>query len=281
MTVMIHTQIGGNRLGTKKISLEYSVCKVCGERTEREIYFPLMDGSGATKKKMVHCMCRCEREKREEMDRRLKYEEERRQIENLKQLSLLDAKSKSVCFSTYQVNQENTRAFGIAKRYVDNFTEMYKKNHGLLFWGDAGTGKSYTAAAIANELMERLQPVIMTSFVKLLQDMHGFDGDEGGYMICLNRAKLLIIDDLGAERGTDYALEKVYDIIDSRYRSGKPAIFTTNLTMRQMKECADIRYNRIYDRIFEMCYPVKFDGLSWRKREAAERYASVKKILEG
>ena len=40
----------------------------------------------------------------------------------------------------------------------------------------------------------------------------------------LNRAKLLIIDDLGAERGTDYALEKVYDIIDSRYRSGKPAI---------------------------------------------------------
>ena len=51
--------------------------------------------------------------------------------------------------------------------------------------------------------------------------------------------------------------------------------------MRQMKECADIRYNRIYDRIFEMCYPVKFDGLSWRKREAAERYAGVKKILEG
>ena len=151
----------------------------------------------------------------------------------------------------------------------------------MLFWGDAGTGKSYTAAAIANELMERLQPVIMTSFVKLLQDMHGFDGDEGGYMIRLNRAKLLIIDDLGAERGTDYALEKVYDIIDSRYRSGKPAIFTTNLTMRQMKECADIRYNRIYDRIFEMCYPVKFDGLSWRKREAAERYAGVKKILEG
>ena len=89
------------------------------------------------------------------------------------------------------------------------------------------------------------------------------------------------IDDLGAERGTDFTLEKVYDIIDSRYRSGKPAIFTTNLTMGQMKECTDIRYNRIYDRIFEMCYPVKFSGLSWRKREAAGRYASMKKILEG
>lgn len=151
----------------------------------------------------------------------------------------------------------------------------------MLFWGDVGTGKSYTAAAIANELMERLNPVVMTSFVKLLQDMQRVDADDGSYMNRLNRAKLLIIDDLGAERGTDYALEKVYDIIDSRYRSGKPAIFTTNLTMQQMKECMDIRYNRIYDRIFEMCYPVKFEGLSWRKKEAADRFVSTRKILEG
>lgn len=257
------------------------ICKVCGEQTEKEMDFPLMDGSGATKKRIVHCMCRCEREKKEAKDCRMAYEDKQRQINNLKQLSLLDAKFKRVRFSSYQVNQESKRVFGIAKRYVENFSEMYEKNQGMLFWGDVGTGKSYTAAAIANELMERLQPVIMTSFVKLLQDMQGFDGDDGKYILRLNQAKLLIIDDLGAERGTDYALEKVYDIIDSRYRSRKPAIFTTNLTMRQMKECADIRYNRIYDRVFEMCYPVKFDGLSWRKREAAGRYASMKKILEG
>lgn len=97
----------------------------------------------------------------------------------------------------------------------------------------------------------------------------------------MNQSKLLIIDDLGAERGTDYSLERVYDIIDSRYRSNKPIILTTNLTMEQMKNCEDIRYNRIYDRIFEMCYPVKVNGLSWRKRGAASRYAATKQILEG
>lgn len=59
----------------------------------------------------------------------------------------------------------------------------------------------------------------------------------------MNQSKLLIIDDLGAERGTDYSLERVYDIIDSRYRSNKPIILTTNLTMEQMKNCEDIRYN--------------------------------------
>ena len=62
---------------------------------------------------------------------------------------------------------------------------------------------------------------------------------------------------------------------------GHPIILTTNLTMEQMKNCEDIRYNRIYDRIFEMCYPVKVSGLSWRKREAASRYAATKQILEG
>lgn len=265
----------------KEIVGEEKVCKVCGERTEMEIDFPLMDGNGATKKMVVHCMCRCEREKKEAEELRVAYEEEQRQIYNLKQLSLLDAKSRSVCFSTYHVNEENAKVFGIAKQYVENFPEMYRQNQGMLFWGDVGTGKSYTAAAIANELMDRLHSVVMTSFVKLLQDIKGFDNSDGVYMNRLNMAKLLIIDDLGAERGTDFALEKVYDIIDSRYRSGKPAIFTTNLTIGQMKECTDIRYNRIYDRIFEMCYPVKFNGLSWRKREAAGRYASMKKILEG
>ena len=256
-------------------------CTVCGERTEREINFPLLDGSGGVVKKKVSCVCKCGREKKESIEKRMQFEEDKRKIGDLRRLSLIDSRSRGVCFRTYKVSDQNKRAFGIAKRYVERFDEMYEKNQGMLFWGDVGTGKSYTAAAIANELIDRMNPVIMTSFVKLLQDMRGFDSDDGSYIDRLNQAKLLIIDDLGAERGTDYALEKVYDIIDSRYRSGKPAIFTTNLTMMQMQSCTDIRYNRIYDRIFEMCYPVEFVGKSWRKREAAERSAQMRDLLEG
>lgn len=255
-------------------------CSVCGERVERELDFPSMDGTGKTKKIKVRCMCKCRREEKAKEDARMAYEAEMRRIDELKQLSLMDAKLKDVRLSTYAVNDENRRVFNIAKRYVDNFDEMYEKNQGILFYGNVGTGKSYTAAAIANELLNKLQPVIMTSFIKLLQDMGSFDKDDGEYIGRLNRAKLLIIDDLGAERGTDFALEKVYNIVDSRYRSGKPVIFTTNLELSQMKACEDIRYNRIYDRIYEMCYPVKVEGLSWRKREAAARFQDMKKILE-
>lgn len=256
-------------------------CTVCGECIERILDMPKFDGSGGTEQRRVHVSCRCQREEREALERKLKQEEEQRRIDELKRLSLLDAKLKDVTFRTYSVTPENKKALNIAKNYVENFETMLQKNQGMLFWGDVGTGKSYTAAAIANELLERMQSVIMTSFVRLLDDMKGFDVDEGEYIRKLNRAKLLIIDDLGTERGTDYALEKVYDIVDSRYRSGLPVIFTTNLTMSQMKECTDIRYNRIYDRIFEMCYPVKFEGLSWRKKGAAERFADMKKLLEG
>ena len=256
-------------------------CSVCGEVVEREIRVPLLDGSGGYKKTEVHCVCKCQREKKEAYEKRLRFEEEQRTINNLRLLSLMDARLKAVRFSNYKITEDNRKAFDIAKRYVDHFGEMFSKGQGILFWGSVGTGKSYTAAAIANELLEQMQSVIMTSFIKLLDEMSCFNRDDSEYIAKLNQAKLLIIDDLGAERITDFALEKVYDIIDSRYRSGKPAIFTTNLTMRQMKVCTDIRYNRIYYIIFDMCYPVKFDGLSWSKKEAAARFSEMKHILEG
>lgn len=256
-------------------------CPACGEAVEREFSMPLMDGSGGHKKMKVHCACRCQREEKEAYEKRLRFEEEQRTIDNLRQLSLMDARLKAVRFATYKVTEENRKVFGIAKRYVENFGEMFSKGQGILFWGNVGTGKSYTAAAIANELLGQMQSVIMTSFIRLLDEMSNFERDDSEYIVKLNRAKLLVVDDLGAERGTDFSLEKVYDIIDSRYRTGKPIILTTNLEISQMKSCDDIRYSRIYDRIFEMCYPVKMDGMSWRKKEAAERFSETKRILEG
>lgn len=252
-------------------------CAVCGEVIERIVQIPKFDGTEDMRSVKVRCTCKCERDKRSETEKRLALEEDKRQIEKLKQMSLMDSKLKDVRFSNYEVTKDNARMFKIAKNYVERFDEMYGRGQGILFWGSVGTGKSYTAAAIANELLEKRVSVIMTSFIKLAKEW----GASEEMVARLNRARLLVIDDLGAERSTDYALEKVYDIIDSRYRSGKPMILTTNLEMSQMKECEDIRYTRIYDRIFEMCYPVKVSGLSWRKREAALRYADTRTLLEG
>ncbi len=250
-------------------------CPVCGETIEKEI-------TVLTAKKMkVHCLCRCRRTEIEARERRMMFEEEQMKVNRLKNLSLMDTKLADARLSSYLVTDINRKAFCAAKNYVENFPEMYRRNQGILFFGDVGTGKSYTAACIANELMERLQPVMMTSFVKLLSDADRFNGEISIFINRMNQVKFLVIDDLGAERGTDFALEIVYDIIDSRYRSRKPVILTTNLQIEQMKACSNIRYSRIYDRIFEMCYPVKLYGLSFRKKEAAARFAETKAVLEG
>lgn len=263
----------------EEISIEY--CKVCGEKKEKIIDFPLLDGSGRCEKRKVRLKCRCEREASDAIEKRLKHEEEQRNINELRKLSLMDSKLKDASFETYKVTQENERQIKIAENYVRNFSEMCKKSQGLLFWGTVGNGKSYTAAVIANELLNRQYSAVMTSFVKLLDKAGINDARDDNYIERINKATLLIIDDFGVERSTDYALEKVYDIIDSRYRSGKPIILTTNLTIAEMKDCDDIRYVRIYDRIFEMCYPVEFKGLSWRKRKAASRFEEMRQVLEG
>lgn len=251
-------------------------CGQCNTRKEREIIW----FDGKPKKVPVKCKCRAEEErlKKEQMQK----EEEMRSIQRAKVSSMMDDTFRTACFANYQIRNGNERHLKVAKKYCIEFSKMYERNQGLLFWGTVGTGKSYTAACIANYLLEANTSVVMTSFVRILQEMQGFDRErEETFTNKLNSVKLLIIDDLGAERSTDYALEKVYGIIDNRYRAKKPLILTTNLTLRQMQEATDIRYARIYDRIFEMCYPMEFSGVSWRKREAAQRYEETRKILEG
>ena len=255
-------------------------CSVCGDAVEKIIPFPSFDGTGGTKERKVHVMCSCEIKRREEEQKAEARKQEMQAIEKLRSVSLLDEKLQKARLDTFTQTAENQRLLKIVQNYIVNFDKMYAENQGLLLWGPVGVGKSYAAAVIVNELLDRKTPVVMTSFIKLLKELGTFDTDNGK-IDKINNAKLLIIDDLGAERGTDYTLERVYDIIDSRYRCNKPIILTTNLTMDQMKDCEDVRYNRIYDRIFEMCYPVKVTGLSWRKREAASRYQHTKELLEG
>lgn len=229
----------------------------------------------------VPVMCKCREEKVREEEEEKKRRDAMDRSMRLRENSLMDGKFWESNFNTFRTTKHNARNLKLCKRYATGFDEMLKKNQGLLFTGDVGTGKTYAAACIVNYLLDRCIPVVMTSFVKILGLAQNFRGDEEErYIRRMNMAKLLVIDDLGAERSTDFALEKVYNIIDSRYRARLPMILTTNLTLKDMKEATDIRYSRIYDRIFETCYPMEFVGPSWRKVEASRRFDEMKKFLE-
>ena len=253
-------------------------CGKCHTRRQVELTMPSGDGTTVTRKVMSQCKCREEQRKADDLMREKEREMER--IKSLRGQSLMDKRMKEATFANAKETSKNARNLRLCRRYAEHFDEMLAKNQGLLLYGEVGTGKSYAAACIANYLLDKRTPVVMTSFVKLLDTMQGFKEDDE-LIDRLNRAKLLIIDDLGAERSTDFALEKVYSIIDSRYRASLPIVLTTNLDLEQMKSQTDIRYSRIYDRIFELCYPLQFTGASWRKTEAARRFESMKEFLEG
>ena len=257
------------------------ICGKCGEPRQRFMLFddPTDDDPEHKSELKVVTMCRCEREEEERERRKEEAAKDMEKIQRLRNASLLDEKLRGATFDAFKVTKYNERNLKLCRRYAMKFDQMVEKDQGLIFWGSVGTGKSFAAACIANYLLDRKVPVVMTSFVKLLEVFQSGRDEETSILNRLGYAKLVIFDDLGAERGTDFALEKVYNIVDSRYRKNLPMILTTNLTIEEMKSEVDMRYRRIYDRVFETCYPMQFTGPSWRLKEASRRYKDMEELL--
>ena len=164
--------------------------------------------------KIVYCLCKCEKEKRDKELAEYLRDEELRHIEQLKISGIQDRNIYNFTFE----NAEENSYINKARKYCENWEEIYKNNNGLLLWGDVGTGKTFMAGCIANELIKNKVPVMMTSLVKIINNLQGFViADKNEYLNSLNRFNLLILDDLGAERQSDFALEQVFNVIDSRY----------------------------------------------------------------
>lgn len=127
--------------------------------------------------------------------------------------------------------------------------------------------------------MEKEVPVRMTNFASVLNDLTSSFEGRNEYIAQLCRSPLLIIDDFGMERGTEYGLEQVYNVIDSRYRSRRPLIVTTNIPLHDLQHPQDTPHARIYDRLLEMCAPIRFSGENFRKATAQDKLARLKNLI--
>lgn len=238
----------------------------CGQcRTPKEYALPDVT---------VRCMCACEVAKYEAEEAEKQDKQRRAYIDRLRRDSQCDP---AATFA----NADNSPTLDKCRRYVTAWPKMYADNIGLLLWGNTGNGKTFAAACIANALMDQAVPVLMTSFPRVLANITGLFGDERAeYIDDLTGYKLLVIDDLGAERQSEFALEMVYSVIDLRYRAKKPLIVTTNLTLEEIKNPRNMDYQRIYDRILEMCVPIHFVGESKRKSAHAKKVKMVRELFE-
>lgn len=226
---------------------------------------------------LMDCLCKCQVRRREMEKAAQKHREFLDQIARLKAEGLQD---KSLRDNTFANDKGYNPEIEKAKQYVAHWERLQKSATGLLLWGDIGTGKTFIAGCIANALLEQGVPVLMTNFPRILNsltDLHHTERNQ--FVDSLNKYSLLILDDLGIERNTEFAMEQLFHVIDSRYRSRKPMIVTTNIPLAEMKHPTDLAHARIYGRILERCVPLKINNMDIRKQNADANLEEIRGLF--
>lgn len=247
---------------------------MCGKcHTQKECVLPRTDGTTRT----VHCACECsvERSRREAEEKRKR--DRMQYLDSMRRTGFPDAEMREWTFA--KSDHTDQRNENIARKYAANFDAMRKQGTGLLLCGQVGTGKSFLAAAIANELISQGTPCLMTNFSRIISRVSEKFGGDQKYLDDLNRFDLLIIDDLGAERDSEFTWEKVMNVIDARYRAGLPIVITTNFRPGDFADSTDIRRQRVFSRLKEMCILLEVKGADRRSKKMQDKLATAKSLL--
>ncbi len=158
------------------------------------------------------------------------------------------------------------------KEFVDNLDENLANGKGIWFLGDVGTGKTTLAMLISKTALERGHSVAIYSMPKLLARIRRtYEGEPGAdtysqFFDRLTSVDLLHIDDLGAERQTEWVIEQLYSIVNERYEAQKSILFTTNAEQLEPDSKTATKTNgkpeleverqigkRTFSRLVEMC----------------------------
>lgn len=246
----------------------------CGQcNTPRQIKLSLF-GQEVT----PYMECQCQREKSQANRQAFEKSMEQQKLQKLRSNGFTEEEQAGMKFALD--NYADTKIMRVARKYVDVFDQMAQDGKGLLLHGDTGTGKTFAAACVVNELIERGHPCMMTNISRIVNTVRGIRGDRQTYIDRLARFDLLVVDDLGVESDVDFINEIALNVIDARYLARKPTIITTNLTPEDMTAPTDIRKKRLYSRLYEMCIPIKVTGEDRRKETLKKDIRKYRDILD-
>jgi DNA replication protein DnaC len=257
------------------LRLDDQVCPHCGQELQAEFFgFPpaLQHKYGKSGEWYYHpCTPECEKK-----NERREWELMRRdaRVAVLRERSGLSKRMKGYTLGNFRPTVSN--AAGRARVKVDEYLDTWEENRevgkGLYFCGGVGTGKTHLAVAVMNELIRKKRtPSLFVTVPELLDNLRetynkpGRNLDE--WMDAVQNAEFLVLDDLGSERTTEWVRERIFVIVNHRYREALPTVFTSNIGP---KDLAEQLGERTASRIIAMCDWIALEGDDYRETAAKE-----------
>ncbi|GEM_PF-318398 len=235
-------------------------CSQCGQarnRVWKRHPFPLPKPFG--KGLWLTQDCRCVTEALQERRNKL------RQATRFKRDDPLPPALRGHCFENFKVGDYNKDAHAYCRKFADNFASV-KGGEGLFLYGQSGVGKTHLAAAVVNRLKDSHWAVFVhvpSLLDQLRRQARSIDP--------LQKSDLLVLDDLGSERSTDWALEQLLVILDGRINHNRSTILTANYDSEQWNKLDRIVGMRLASRIKGQHLPVLIQGPDWRQQKRYQR----------
>lgn len=252
-------------IGKLEIRQVKAICPLHGEYLANEVWL------GGQLKEVSECpecfkLNKAQRAIEEEKAR--KQEEAKNRQARIKETRMpLEYQNKD--FSTFITETESQRnALAMAKRFVNGWEKAKAGGYGLLFLGGCGTGKTHLACAIMLELLDKYACLYsryykVTEIFSAVRNTYqqGATTNEEETIKFFSSIQLLVIDEVGVQKGSESEKRILFSILDNRVTSKKPTILMTNLGS---KDFVCVLGDRLYDRIRSKCVPVLFKGNSMR-----------------
>jgi len=201
--------------------------------------------------------------------RKLKSRQKTHELNHLMDKASIPKRFRSKTFDDYQPSCDSqNRALTVTRKYADNFRERYEAAGGLCLLGPSGTGKSHLACCIGNKIIADGYTCLFTSVIEAVRLVRStYSGKtkltETEAIHRFTWPDLLILDEVGMQRGTDNEFLILTELINLRYADMKPTIMLSNLSEPVFEKFVG---DRVFDRQFEnggMILPIT--GQSYRR----------------